>query len=489
MSKILVAVGGTGKETLLAYLHVCLLGDIPAERAFVFDSDITNPDNSVGKELEVFKESNRGLGIDVDYTEFHAAPQKLVLKKKKFAETFETKSYDKRILDSFFKENQQRIPITTGFYGQPMVGSVCMQQRLGELHEDGKLDQLLGVLSADAQTTSVIVGSNFGGTGAGGAPIIGEWIYRQYLKKRLVDQNLYHLFISHYKWFRLQTDGEKKITDTNLTRNAHSGLKYYGDKLLRYFDKIVMLGLPKECTRIGENEDQQPHSADMLYLLGALLANSVFQSVFGKLKQAGHDETLSKFVFHDPIEIAHLRMVGPVDERNSFWRVKPELKDSLAGSLTIGYFLAHLCYWLSGYIKSPYWHDTVWTDNHFPKEFDAILRKLGKPRLEGLARKMGTLGKNLRNSVEWVHKFGRDANHLDFTTVPKGVVLDSWQENMGSISWEIEPVFRRVYGLNFQKFLFSTLSDPFDSGQKGKEQEFSVEIYKRLRRALYDRLK
>jgi hypothetical protein len=492
MSRIFVGIGGTGKETLLSYLNLALLCGYMPVKAYIFDSDLTDSTGTVGDSIAGFIKNNHGWGLNIDRTNIDAKPAKLNANKSVFREAFRMDPADAILLEAFFEPRQREIDFATGFYGQPMVGSVCMKQTIGELKNDPTFKTFLSDVTRDADNVAVLVGSNFGGTGAGGTPIVGETIHKYQADHGGLDR-LFLGFVSHYKWFSLiNVPPNSPIREADLIRNTQSGLRYYGDKLCRIFDKIIMLGLPEDVTREGSNAQQQKDQKDLLYPISALLANSMFQVPFGTLKQANLDSKPNKFRFEDlsSLSLASIRGSVPSSERKrlnleSFWR-DVDFRDSVEGNITTSYYLSNLCFWLSDYIDSPYSRDRVWIENHFPRGFDRIIRAVDRRELKANFLK---LAENLAASLEWFDGFCRNVNNgtnFIFKRIPKLAVE---KRSMADIAIHIEPEFKEAFGLDFQGLFMEDLKKPFSHGNKGSEKQFSLEVYQRLRAVVCEKLR
>lgn len=492
MSDVIVGIGGTGKETLLSYLHLALLCGNKPVRAYIFDSDMTDSKGTVGKAIADFISSNNSYVLDLERFDIDAKPKKLNTGKTILEEAFRMGVEDEVLLNGFFGHNQRTIDFATGFYGQPMVGSVCMKQTIAELENEPQFKNFLSDATRDAENTVVFVGSNFGGTGAGGSPIIGETVYQYQLHHGGLER-LFMAYISHYKWFSLvNVPQNSPIREADLIRNAQSGLHYYGNRLCRIFDKIIMLGLPEDITRDGSNAQQQGDEKDILYPIGALIANAIIQVPFRNRKTAQKDVQPNKFSFEDNKKLSSFRTTVQDANRKSlsletYWgnRGKTDFRESLEGCLTISYYLAHLCFWLSEYVISPYRSDKVWIENHFPRNFDKIIKHLDRDELRS---NLTRLAENLTNSILWFCGFNTPRNKIDFnlTKVPK---LTAVWRSMAEVSLSIEPDFEKTFGDSFQGLFMKEFKKPFSYGHANKERLFALELYQRIRAALFDRLR
>lgn len=488
MSKTFIAVGGTGQHTLLSYLHLSLLGDFQPEKYCLFDADVTSDANTVMGAINAFVHANDGYGLDISGEIIDPKPRfgkGLTLFRDIFVNEIEV---DRPLFDTFFEpDTQHQVDINAGYYGQPMVGAICIHHRLEQLsrEKDKKFTTFLSGTTKDDQNVVAVVGSNFGGTGAGGAPIIGRYIHDQHIEAHGSLDRLFHLFISHHKWYSIRNiPPSSKIDDRTHERNTNAGLSFYEDKLSQVFDKIVMFGLPQNIEREYSGENSQRENKDLPYLLSALIVNTYFASDFRSLKSGGHDQRLNRFVEEEPVQFSFIRLTGVNSERERIWDNVP-FRDSLEGNVTISHFLAYLLFWMAGYVISPYKRDTLVIENHFPREFDAILAKVNARVLAGNLKK---LAENLQGSLEWLSGFNDARNPIDFKFKHLGTPRLEWTE-MRRISDSVEPKFQKVFRASFRQLFMRALKGHFSHAINGSEKELALEVKKALRADLYANLK
>jgi hypothetical protein len=346
------------------------------------------------------------------------------------------------------------------------------------------------VSSDPRENKVIIVGSNYGGTGAGGAPIIGKYVYQRHLDNFANDQSLWQFLISHYKWNQIiEAPVESKIKDQILVRNTNAGLAFYEDKLTRIFDKIIMLGLPVDILRKYSGDYGQAENHDFPNLLSALLANSIFQMPVTTPKPP-HDADINRFVENTPIPLKRIRVLGHPNppNMNQPWQDVAK-KDSLEGAITISHFLGYLLYFLADYVKSDYARDSLLIENIFPKKFDDLLKGLDNG---ALSLALQRLAENLQYSLEWLASFNNRDNqrYVDFSMGLGGMhdfKIDHLKIN--EILDKVEPLFMKAFGHSFKKLFMEQLKGSFAGAGRGRERELSIEVGDRLRIALYGWLK
>ncbi|MGH8552014.1 MAG: hypothetical protein ACRERS_01845, partial [Methylococcales bacterium] len=137
----------------------------------------------------------------------------------------------KPVLDGLFGKAEQDIQIAEGFFARPNVGATAIFDKLFSEPKDQSLTLLQRAVAKPDPPRVVVIGSTFGGTGSGGAPVI-----TQTLRKWAGEASRIRIgvFLT-LPWFS-PGDLGKTFTDTRDTRgkwetqvkNTAAGLRFYG---------------------------------------------------------------------------------------------------------------------------------------------------------------------------------------------------------------------------------------------------------------------
>ena len=191
---------------------------------------------------------------------------------------------DSDYLNCILSPKQRDIEFSRGMMGSPAVGSLLFKlksfdTRLGDsyINHDEVYNQLLQVRGRVA-----VVGSGVGGTGAAVGPTLAQ---------ELSGSDERHVMaVMLLNWFEF--DELEALIDTRLKaqrrnrvmrENAHSGLRYYGNRLAGHV-ATVPVGIPRSAmTRrrfTGDNHQPMhevyPHAAAAICCLRQFLANDVY---------------------------------------------------------------------------------------------------------------------------------------------------------------------------------------------------------------------
>ncbi len=191
MSRMIIAVGGTGQIVLLHYLQLYLLGVVEGPfRAVVVDTDeILPPISTISRLLEQLQygsEKTAALGETLPVIEVMRPNTQVgetlteILTGNRHLEPFE-----KHPVRAFFSSETLEQNLMRGLFARPAMSSV-----LSSLQED--------VLRPAANSTVVLVGSLIGGTGGGLMVPLCDALYSYQVREGIDDVKLRGVFFGQY---------------------------------------------------------------------------------------------------------------------------------------------------------------------------------------------------------------------------------------------------------------------------------------------------
>lgn len=311
---IFIAVGGSGQHTMLAYLRLARLCNLPPARLITVDADLRQGNGNRATTTAALIERQARLGFrDKVYWE---PVRPLPELNDPQAQTFEAlmrpvPGLETDLFSALFSPRQRDVKVTTGFHGHPAVASSTFRMFLGE-GADGlsMLPMLKEWISLQDEQRIVIVGSTFGGTGSGVMPVltshIKEWCRDKGVKLRLGG-------VIQVRWFDLglpdQTaleDAEKvDVTSHDLERNSSCLVEYYRKNLESLFDHAFLVGHHPHANRRSTGVEQQPEHPHAVNLLAGYVAYQLLHTedlgeakgLLGVVTPDGHLEQHLQFPF------------------------------------------------------------------------------------------------------------------------------------------------------------------------------------------------
>lgn len=307
MSRLLVAVGGTGQHIALAFARLVRLGAISREghELFVIDGD----DNSeLAKRLKTFGHTIGGDGTEVKdddtvhplkgATKIHPPFTRLAGKtvfEKLFIDENSPRG-ERELFEAFFDEDAAAKDLDKGMYGRPSVGATVFA-KAGE-------SEMAGLFAAAARTTDTVVfGSFVGGTGAGITHQLVKMIH-----DRSPNRRIFGVFL--LPWLQLQSSaGSGQTVDVDdgvLDTNMRHGLEYFFQHTAENLNASALLGVPDQAAGwmerarpTGGQSDELPHFLHLVAVRSAMALPemSVIDNVKGKVHAYGHPEASQRFLY------------------------------------------------------------------------------------------------------------------------------------------------------------------------------------------------
>lgn len=291
MSKVLVAVGGTGQEVALGCLRLCHMAGIEVPQVFVFDSDTFDPIaapsqvptrsqalRELGESIAKYRGSNP---VEFMQTVDHEGPTDTIV--SLFSPANQTPRAVADLFTLLLTPRQRATRVIDGFHGQPTVGAIAFadyvcsggleafisgRKQNGKIVAEG-LDQLMQ--RPDAKHFIVIVGGTAGGTGPGVIPVlarkIAEW--REGLNpKREIGVSI----VVQLPWFQLTRGNPQEDLDVaGMQRNSACLVRLYANELEQFADRVVFLGLPRMVRRASAGPNHQPETRHYVNILSGWL--------------------------------------------------------------------------------------------------------------------------------------------------------------------------------------------------------------------------
>jgi hypothetical protein len=270
----LILVGGTGKLVGLAFLRIAEIAALGPGKEFlkiwVLDAD---DKGEIGEKLRL--QALRGKFDE---------PEKIDPFPKHWARTlselYAGAGSDRAVEDYFdllFEKKDHNIIYKEGMFGQPIVGATVLRYALQKKESDS-LEDLLNQLQGDSSPRIALAGSNFGGTGSGGVPILAQFL-RDFSRGAKINCFIGACILDLLYNLKKPPVSEKNdknygpYTDTEtLWRNASSMTAFFGEEDLKAsLDKLILLG------RFGDLPDReyegpvaQSEIPDALHIIAAL---------------------------------------------------------------------------------------------------------------------------------------------------------------------------------------------------------------------------
>ena len=179
MSRVLIAVGGTGQEIALACLRLCHMAGIEAPWVIVIDSDqgasvseVSTRSDEIQRLATFLKETRRqDRVVFLKPLAENIRERRVETLRSLFSPANITPPKIQEVLSFLFTTDQQETRVVDGFHGRPTVGSVAVDDYFlqGEFQREF-LDRIDELTKPDAPHFIVLAGSTKGGTGPGAIP-------------------------------------------------------------------------------------------------------------------------------------------------------------------------------------------------------------------------------------------------------------------------------------------------------------------------------
>ncbi|MFZ4699285.1 MAG: hypothetical protein ACOYMG_04475 [Candidatus Methylumidiphilus sp.] len=264
MSKcLIIAVGGSGQTVVSHYLRYATMAGVPGEELphiYILDADLKESvrENEAKPSLYgTIEKLHRRLVAGLSparkpqlHLLYPYSSETALLTKQTFREYLigdrpgMEASVKQNVLDGLFGKQEQGLTIAEGFFARPNVGATAIFDKLLAKDGDHTLQLLRGEVTAATGPRVVVIGSTFGGTGSGGAPVIA-----QKLREWAGDRNNIKIGIFlTLPWFS-PGDLGKAINDSATTlgkwdtqvRNTAAGLRFYGSSQVFLNDLDVFI--------------------------------------------------------------------------------------------------------------------------------------------------------------------------------------------------------------------------------------------------------
>lgn len=291
MSKILIAVGGTGQEIALACLRLCHMAGIQGPFVVVVDSDQGAGTSGIPTRTDElqrfagFLKETRGQDFVVFLKPLadNIRERQVETVRSLFSPAGLTSPVVQDVLSLLFTRDQQETKVIDGFHGKPTVGSVAVDDYMlqGEFKE--KFLDLVDTLTKP-QTPHFIVlaGSTTGGTGPGVIPPVSRKIveWRRFLNPpRTIELS----GVVQLQWFhplKDKTVSWSRPPDVDLVRlqqNSACLIRQYDADLAKLLDRLVLLSLPQVIRRVSAGPNHQPETLHWLNVLSGWIATELLQ--------------------------------------------------------------------------------------------------------------------------------------------------------------------------------------------------------------------
>ena len=255
MSKhLIIAVGGSGQTVVSHYLRYATMAGIDGNELpniYILDADLkeavreseTKP-SLYGEIEKLHKRLVAGLSdankprLEQLYPYGSDSP---LTNQQTFAEYLignrlgATEKDRKPVLDGFFGASEQALMIAEGFFARPNVGATAIFDKLYSDIADNVLTVLRRAVTQPDPPRVAVIGSTFGGTGSGGAPVIAQ----QLRKWAGTNSSIKIGTFLTLPWFSPGDLGKTfaDIEDTQgkwetQVKNTAAGLRFYGTSKL-----------------------------------------------------------------------------------------------------------------------------------------------------------------------------------------------------------------------------------------------------------------
>jgi len=330
MSRILIAVGGSGQHVMLSYLRLARLCGFSPARLATVDADLRvgrqNADKTTAQLIE--EQAKVSFPGPVQLATLSPLPQGLVAPN---VQTFEelihpAPGFESELLRALFSQSQRSVKVVNGFHGHPQVAATTFKMMLREPVPQNDPSHLLACLEqwvgeGDGSIDVVLAGSTFGGTGSGVMPVLA--LHLRAMAQRL-GVRMRIGGVIQVRWFDLTLpDGaapaepaRADVRTSDLDRNSSCLVEYYRSNLGQLFDRAYLVGHHPHATRMTAGDERQPEHPHAVNLLSGHLAYRLLHS--GALDQAGQllgvatpDSNLESWLEVEGYPLsAHIRATG-----------------------------------------------------------------------------------------------------------------------------------------------------------------------------------
>ena len=276
---ILIAVGGSGQHTMLAYLRLARLCNLVPARLMTIDADLRQGEANQPTTASLIERQARvGFRDKVAWEPVRPLPEVNDTQ----AQTFESllrpaPGSESEVFSALFSPRQREVKVVTGFHGHPAVAASTFRMFIGDDGEAGLSKLFNEWLSPEGDLRIVVAGSTFGGTGSGVMPVLTSSI-KSWCKKR--DRKLRLGGVIQVRWFDLglpdqvaSEDQERvDVTSHDLERNSSCLVEYYRRNLENMFHHAFLLGHFPHASRRSTGVEQQPEHPHAVNLLSGYVA-------------------------------------------------------------------------------------------------------------------------------------------------------------------------------------------------------------------------
>lgn len=291
MSKILVAVGGSGQEIALACLRLSHMAGLTPPTVLVLDSDQSPALRGVQTRTQALQELNAFLGkiegtkrevvrFLSPFTTDGAARGRVTTLSSMLAPAGVPHPQAVPLTSALLVEEQLQTRITDGFHGEPAVGAIAVGDYMGSAGFKEDFEKVVDTATKDARSDHFVVlaGATSGGTGPGTIPPLS----RQLMTWRTACRPPRSIQISgllQLPWFSLvETDPdtpwvrEADVDVTVLQRNSACLVRHYHAGLPQMMDRVVVVSLPALVQRLSAGPNHQPETLHWLNVLCGWMA-------------------------------------------------------------------------------------------------------------------------------------------------------------------------------------------------------------------------
>jgi hypothetical protein len=275
---ILIAVGGSGQHTMLAYLRLARLCNLVPARLMTIDADLRQGEGGQPTTAALIEKQARvGFRDKVAWEPIRPLPKVDDTQTQTFESLLRPgPGTEADLFSALFNQRQREVRVVTGFHGHPAVAASTFRMFLND-GATGLPKLLKEWLSAEGEQRIVVVGSTFGGTGSGVMPVltsyVKDWCEKQDLKVRLGG-------VIQVRWFDLglpdQSAPEDKekvdVTSHDLERNSSCLVEYYRRNLESMFHNAFLVGHGQHASRKSTGVERQPEHPHAVNLLSGYVA-------------------------------------------------------------------------------------------------------------------------------------------------------------------------------------------------------------------------
>ncbi len=403
-------VGGTGQHILLSYAHMCRLANFKMTDEFIlFDGDVV-PEDREDKEtlsqqiLDFFTENINDYQVNPNpgYLSSDDDFGRMLL-------TGPGSQGEQDVVKAFFEERTLEIETRKGFYAKPILGACAIRLKIDEFNKDPNSDPKLSRIRDLVQNSDMrvgLVGSMFGGTGAGAMPILANEI-------KSWNENTKVFGVVHYKWFNLtgshNLEEARRTREDELESNTHAGTYYYSQVLGSDFDRLNVLSLDYEIPRGADDDGKQKANWHFLILMTTSILHfysGLHEDEFQKFRMEGFSLDKQMASLKD----IKFRTSGyglfRTDDRNNDWHMTSE-KETLDFFWRLSHNTVQYLDWLCFILEEGKVEGGQWIKGLFPKEFEKLYDK-SKIQVQEFARALEVKSRELRASLHWLAQFNND---------------------------------------------------------------------------------